>query len=493
MWFILSASILVIFITTCILTLKRRKYPPGPMGIPLLGYLPFLDPAEPYITLTKLSQKYGSIYGVQLGKIFTVVLSDVGLIRDTLKRDEFTGRAPLYITHGIMGGYGIICAEGAQWSDQRKLSIDWLRKLGMVKFGSGRDSMEQRIMIGIREYTKDFKSEIEKRFSINPFHILHNALGNVMNDFVFGQTYEKDDETWKYLQHLQEEGVKHIGVSGVVNFLPFLRFLPSNSKTIKFLLEGKLKTHKIYDGIIEMCRNNFDHYNDCVLKYFLNERTEREKTNNNDLRKYCSDEQLRHLLADIFGAGVDTTFTTIRWFILFTALHQDIQDKLRAELKSVLCEEVVALSDMEKLPLIRATIAETQRIRSVVPLGIPHGTTKNTKIMDYEIPKGTMVIPLLWAIHMDDKNWKDPEKFDPTRFLSEDGQFVMSSNLIPFQTGKRMCLGEEMAKMLLFLFCANFINNFKYEMENPSSIDTKGICGITLMPPEYSLIMKNLK
>lgn len=329
---------------------------------------------------------------------------------------------------------GIICAEGSQWRDQRKLSIEWLRKLGMIKFGSARDSMEDRIVQGINEYVRDIKEEINQSFSTNPYHILHNALGNVMNDFVFGQKYDKTDETWKYLQHLQEEGVKHIGVSGVVNFLPFLRHLPSNAKTIKFLLDGKQKTHKIYDDLVKKCQSTFSTYKESILKYFLNERALRQQTNH-DLYKYCSDEQLRHLLADLFGAGVDTTLTTIRWFILFTARDQDIQNKLRNELKHELNGNKPTLDDYDKLPLMRATIAETQRIRSVVPLGIPHGTTKDTKIGDYKIPQGTMVIPLLWAIHMNDKDWKEPEKFYPHRFISEDGKFVATANLIPFQTG----------------------------------------------------------
>jgi ecdysteroid 25-hydroxylase CYP306A1 len=87
--------------------IKKRNYPPSPLlKLPILGHLTYFDPKKPYQTLYELSKKYGKIYGLQLGAIYTVVISDVNLIREALKRDEFNGRAPLYVTHGIMGGHG---------------------------------------------------------------------------------------------------------------------------------------------------------------------------------------------------------------------------------------------------------------------------------------------------------------------------------------------------------------------------------------------------
>lgn len=87
-------------------TRKRRNGPPGPWGYPIVGSLHLLDPVKPYITLTELARKYGPIYGLQMGSVYTVVISSDTMIREALKTEQFIGRAPLYVTHGIMGGYG---------------------------------------------------------------------------------------------------------------------------------------------------------------------------------------------------------------------------------------------------------------------------------------------------------------------------------------------------------------------------------------------------
>jgi 26-hydroxylase len=123
----------------------RRALPPGPRGLPLVGYLPFLG-GDAHLCFADLAEKYGPIFSLKLGSQFVVVLSDHKLVREAFRREDFTAR-PLSEFTNILGGYGIINSEGKLWKDQRKFLHDRLRKFGMTYTGSAKDHMESRIMV----------------------------------------------------------------------------------------------------------------------------------------------------------------------------------------------------------------------------------------------------------------------------------------------------------------------------------------------------------
>lgn len=107
MLFLITIASIVVLLTLFYKIKKRKNYPPGPwISFPVVGNLHLLDPVKPYITLTELSKKYGPIYGLQMGSVYTVVVSNDAIIREAFKSEQFIGRAPLYVTHGIMGGHG---------------------------------------------------------------------------------------------------------------------------------------------------------------------------------------------------------------------------------------------------------------------------------------------------------------------------------------------------------------------------------------------------
>lgn len=65
-----------------------------------------------------------------------------------------------------------------------------------------------------------------------------------------------------------------------------------------------------------------------IIEMFLRVKHARESTTAEPGLEHCSRQQLRHLLADLFGAGVDTTLTTIRWFMLYVGQDGEVQRRL---------------------------------------------------------------------------------------------------------------------------------------------------------------------
>ena len=87
------------------------------------------------------------------------------------------------------------------------------------------------------------------------------------------------------------------------------------------------------------------------------------------------------------------------------------------------------------LPFTEACILEIQRLSDIIPLGAPHTVTEDVQFRGYFIPRGTVVLPNMYSVHMDPELWPEPEKFKPGRFLDK-GKKVDKRELIPFSVGK---------------------------------------------------------
>ena len=99
----------------------------------------------------------------------------------------------------------------------------------------------------------------------------------------------------------------------------------------------------------------------------------------------------------------------------------------------------------------------------------------------------------IWGIHNDSGYWNEPEKFVPERFLDKEGQFVISNNVIPFSVGPRHCLGEQLARMEVFIFLVGMVQKFEFlpdpDAEEIPSIE-KGTPGNVFTPLPYKIFAK---
>ncbi|XP_072041358.1 cytochrome P450 2U1-like [Amphiura filiformis] len=218
----------------------------------------------------------------------------------------------------------------------------------------------------------------------------------------------------------------------------------------------------------------------CKLEDQIAEEIQRR---NPDIAEWFDDEDFVACVGDLFGAATETTSTTLKWGLLYMVLQPDIQENVQAELDSVAQRNrMPSLKDRPQLPYTEATLLEIQRIGSVAPLGVPRATTIDTKLCGFDIPQGTMVIPNLWAIHHDERIWKEAESFKPERFLDSDGKVNRREELIPFSIGKRKCLGEQLALMELFLIFTHLLHRFSFRLPEGAQPSLEPEMGMTLVP-----------
>lgn len=213
--------------------------------------------------------------------------------------------------------------------------------------------------------------------------------------------------------------------------------------------------------------------------------------------EFITESTLKETFTNLILAGTDTTTTALACLLLFLLHRPEIQKRLHTEIDHVIGpSRDPTLLDRASMPYMEACLLETLRYISHVPLAVPHATTCDTHVCGKLIPKNTTVYINLWAMHHDENFWKDPWKFDPNRFLDSEGHLVPAHHecrrrLMVFGAGRRVCLGEALAKNRLFLFAVSLLQKFKFEnddTENIQEIDPRQFSlGIVLHPSKFTI------
>ena len=196
----------------------------------------------------------------------------------------------------------------------------------------------------------------------------------------------------------------------------------------------------------------------------------------------------------------DTTSLTLNWAMLHMILNQDIQATVRKELnENVGKHRKAKMSERNSTPYTEAVIHEIQRKGNILPFAVFHCTTQNKSIEvgEYKIPPKTVLIPLIGQIMHNPKEFPNPTKFDPNRYLRNDesGELIFKPHphVIPFGIGKRRCLGEVMARMSLYKFFTALIQKYEIISGQDEPIVDKAKPGFTKPPHNYYAIFKPIQ
>ncbi|XP_078681636.1 steroid 17-alpha-hydroxylase/17,20 lyase-like [Branchiostoma floridae x Branchiostoma belcheri] len=471
---------------------ERRRglvLPPGPTPLPILGNLLHMAGADPHIRMTEMAKKFGDVYQVWLGMEKVVVISDIDLAKEALVKsgDDFAGRAPLPTTDLLSNsGMGIAFADyGRGWRVHKKLTHNALKM-----FGNGMQQLESRISQEADWLCSHLAASAGR--PIDPYTGLNVVIGNIISSLCLGKRYEPDDPEFRTIVHYNEGLVDTVGKDGLIDVFPLLAKLPN--ATVRKMKECLELRNKVLSKNIEEHRATYQagKLRD-LIDTLLKAQAEAVMAGGHRALRHLSDEHILITVNDVFGGGMETATTTLRWILLFLVHYPEVQDRIQREMQRTLCaNDPVRLSDRERLPYLEATIREVLRMRPVAPLAIPHKTIRDTSVGDYDVPQGTRVMFNLWAIHHDERHWTDPATFNPDRFLDgKTGQLMRGGSFLPFLAGCRGCLGESMAKAELFLFTARILRDFRLELPHgvsPPSL--QGRYGVVMAPERYRICFR---
>lgn len=428
---------------------QLNPLPPGPKRKPIVGNLldmPLVDTAKAF---AKWQSLYGDIIYIEALDQRIMVLNSFEHADELLSKKSYSDR-PVPIMLGELMGLGQsfpLLRYCTAWKQQRKLSHLALNP-GSIK---GYSSLQAEAVIlfldSLVENPSNFMSQ------------LRLATGRIVLSMTYGVPV-KSPESMNFIDEL-EIMMEIIGKgmmpgAYLVDTLPWLRHIPSwvpfnNIHTIA--TEGRTRLLRVIGLPFEYVKQQLA-----------------SSSPNASFTATCLQEEdaadmehhIRWAAGSMYGAGSETTMGTILTFILAMALYPDIQTKIRMELDRVIGHgQLPTLDDRSRLPYVNAAIKETMRWDPVVPLCLPHFTSKEDVYQGFRMAKGTIVFPNIWAISRDNISGIPPEEFAPERFLDD---CVEKTALDPysyaFGFGRRICPGRFFADNSIFLFVTGLVSNF---------------------------------
>ncbi|KAM4771232.1 cytochrome P450 2K1-like [Rhinophrynus dorsalis] len=190
----------------------------------------------------------------------------------------------------------------------------------------------------------------------------------------------------------------------------------------------------------------------------------------------------RKSLIDLFAAGMETTASTLWWSLLLMMKNPEIQKNVQKEIERVIGSAQPKIEHRKEMPYTDAVIHEVQRFGNILPANLPHETVQDVSFRGYFLPKGTYVIPLLASVLTDKNYFEKPDEFYPQHFLDSEGHFVKNEAFMLFSAGKRSCVGENLAKMELFLFFTRLLQSFTFQAPPGADLDLTPADGFTSAP-----------
>eukprot|EP01084_Bolivina_argentea_P173746 300968_1 len=453
---------------------KYKRLPPTRFGLPLFGcFLELIKNPDKFLIL--IGKTYPDICSVQIGRKLTIFVNNSSFSHEILKKECSLNR-PKRIAYGRPKDSRFLSrVNGLDWQTRRKYGTAKLFRI------TNSDFLSNAVDYSLNNYIYNIINNCihnnklwypNKSVRYITFNTIFMALFGVnmsINDPFFNEWIYKlvprFVKSQMKLQILDMLGItlpewiiwKYCDLKSVIN---------DQNKLITNWMEqngyifGELSGDVHYSPQMNVKVNE-----NCFVHSMINDVINEEEST------YKSPQLIIDILVYLF-AGFDTTANSAEYGLLLLCKYIDIQEQLYNELKSVYnCDsDSFTFSKINKLHLFRAFIYDALRMANVVPMGLPHCTNKSFVIGKYKymIPKDSTIIINDHFIHTYNDEWDN--NLHINKWLDENGKFKINENFLIFGSGKRDCVGRNVAISQLYALFAKLILNYKFSFGSERNV-----------------------
>ncbi|KAI3726706.1 hypothetical protein L1987_66506 [Smallanthus sonchifolius] len=473
---------------------SKIKSPPQAKGAwPIIGHLHLLSgSALPHMVLSTLADRCGPIFTIKLGVHQALVVSDTEMAKECFTTNDkaFAGRPKSLVS--VIMGYNYAMFPLSPYGDYyRQVS----KMVKVELFSQRRVEMLKHVRVSeVRAFMKDVNDACVRNkevvgsgtVQVEMREFFANLVLNIITRSISGTRFSPGGEEAVKIHTVVRKFFEFLGTFVVSDYIPYLKFLDLGghvkgmklaAKEMDEVIDGWLKEHKKRREFKEQNEGRQD-FMDTLISIV-------EGASKDEFPGYDHDTIIRSTSLVIITAGFDSTAVTLTWAIVLLLNNPETLKLAQEELDlHVGKERMVDESDIKHLVYLPAIIKETLRLYPPAPISITRESTDDCIVGGYTVPKGTLLIPNLWKLHRDPNVWSDLDQFQPERFLTDKkgiGIDVKGQHfeLLPFGSGRRMCVGTSFALQSLHITLASLIQGFELAKPSKELIETSEIYRLT--------------
>jgi cytochrome P450 len=379
-----------------------------------------------------------------------------------------------------MGFSGVFAANGEQWRRQRPMVMAGFDPAHIKSYFPALVKVTER-------FAGRWKRAAAARASIDLQADLMRYTVDVTAGLAFGadiNTLESDEEVIQ--RHLDK--VLPVLFRRLMAPFAYWRWLklPSDRALGKHLVA----LHRAVDGFIAQARERMER--DPSLRARPTNLIEAMIAARDTGGSGLDDADVAGNVLTMLLAGEDTTANTLAWMIYLLSRNPKAMQRARDEVRGVLGGKPLPMQydELSALPFLEACAHETMRLKPVAPV-IINEAVRDSVVAGIQVPKGALVVCLMRPPAVDERNFSDPETFDPARWLG-DGRATSSAKRVamPFGAGPRLCPGRYLAILEMKMAIAMLLGSFEIEsVTTPDGAEAREHLALTMSPVGLRMVL----